>query len=96
MRMAFALLILAGIAFANFDSGAFSDCDKSCCTGNGGQWDSEYEYCDIDTSSASYDGYEECFEQCFEDVYGESLAEGACCCVPAFILLLLLGCAMKG
>ncbi len=95
MRMALTLLIFVGLGFANFGTADFIDCDKSCCTSNGGEWDWEYEYCDIDTSSSGYEDYEACYEQCLEDAYGDAFADGACCCAPAFMLLTLLGCALK-
>ena len=90
MRILALLLLLAGAAFAT----SYTDCDKSCCTSNGGTWDYDYDYCDIDYGSSGYDNYINCYSNCWEDD-GYSASYDYSCCGPMFMLLGLVGFALR-
>ncbi len=85
MRILLLLLLIAGVTFAT--------CDQSCCTSNGGTWDSEYDYCDIEYGTSGYDNYISCYGDCYEDGYSESYDYS--CCGPGLILLGLVGFALR-
>lgn len=89
MRILLLLLVLAGAAFAT------SDCDKSCCTSNGGTWDYDYDYCDIDYGSSGYNNYINCYSNCWDDGDGYSASYDYSCCGPMFMLLGLVGFALR-
>jgi hypothetical protein len=90
MRILLLILLLAGAAFAS----TYSDCDKSCCTSNGGSWDSDYEYCDIDYGSSGYNSYNSCYNSCWESE-DYSYSSDYSCCGPAFLLLGIVGFALR-
>lgn len=73
-------LLLASAAFAQGDGDeAALKCVKSCCTSNGGTWDTYAETCDIESGSPQEDRYAECAVNCL-------LGGGGGCCGPALIL----------
>jgi hypothetical protein len=86
MRIMLLLLLLVGVTFAS--------CDQSCCTSNGGTWDSEYEYCDIDYGTTGYDNYISCYGNCYDDD-GYSSSFDYSCCGPALLLLGIVGFAVR-
>ncbi|MBN1170342.1 hypothetical protein JXA56_04920 [Candidatus Micrarchaeota archaeon] len=87
MRRALFVLLIMGLAFATPEE-EFARCHKTCCTGNGGIWNDEYQNCDIgyDENGQRYDA---CLDQCVDKIYSNiGLNNG--CCGPAFLLLGLL------
>jgi hypothetical protein len=90
MRILLILLLIGGLAFADLEAlgQEMIKCDKTCCTSNGGTWDSVDLDCSIQYNDSNYDSYMDCYENCVNKAF-ESY--DTTCCFPAFLLVVLVG-----
>ena len=84
MKKAFLILLILGLSFATPEE-EFTQCHKTCCVSNAGEWNSQSESCEIgyDTGGQRYDA---CLDQCVDNLYADMGVSGGCC-GPAFLLL---------
>ncbi len=89
MRTAALLLILLiGLAGAQFEKedAAMAACEKSCCTGSGGNWSNDTGYCLL---SAYPKSYVSCEDACFANATGSISSKAPrtdICCAPTAML----------
>ncbi len=75
----FGLLVLGAAFAASSGNGeAMIQCAKSCCTGNGGTWDSGDNECSIDSENPNSESYGTCAMSCITSNMG--------CCGPGLLL----------
>ncbi|MFN7991916.1 MAG: hypothetical protein U0R44_07215 [Candidatus Micrarchaeia archaeon] len=90
MRLILVLLLSAGFASAQM-SDALVRCERDCCAGNGGQWDSLSRFCNINESASGFPGYSACEDSCIAEA-GRTIGSGGnLCCAPGFVALMLAG-----
>ncbi len=83
-------LILAGVVSAQA-SQSLVQCEKGCCDGNGGRWDSVSRFCGINESDSGYPEYSRCEDSCITEASRSIGGGGNLCCAPGFIILGLVG-----
>ncbi|MFA5077329.1 MAG: hypothetical protein WC488_02795 [Candidatus Micrarchaeia archaeon] len=111
MKQLFLVLILAASASASPAGipPSLFPCLEQCCDSYSGTFDSATGYCDTDYDTSVSPGFSSCQYQCnigsmgsgAGNTPGSGSAAGSqydpasMCCVPAFILLAVLGLALK-
>jgi hypothetical protein len=97
MRAAILMIaLMAGISAAQFEQveEKLLQCEKACCTANGGAWDGLTQACDINASSGSHTAYTACDNACVEEASRGFEGAGGyrgLCCAPGFMVLAVLG-----
>ena len=91
MRLAVLLLLLGGLAAAQFEATEenLALCQKGCCERQNGTWDDNAAECAIE--GGNYVDYSRCDNECLIIASRDynAAASGAGCCAPALVLATL-------
>ena len=105
------LMLVLAIGAQSGVPASLAPCLKQCCDTYGGDFDQQSSYCDMDYQTSVSAGFSSCQQTCAMAAQGGSgssnpydpgsssgnqpLAMASGCCAPSFILLAVLGLALR-